>query len=74
MDNVTNRFVLKFTTHLGRIARLSVPRANAAKDATTLRASMEALAELGIVEVPNKGRATIVSGANLISIERVAVI
>jgi len=65
----TNRFILKFNTNTGRVARVSIPRADMTKTAAEVDASMRALAANGRLLINGKSLTT-PSGAKTVTTER----
>jgi uncharacterized protein YccT (UPF0319 family) len=74
MSEPTNRFVLKFNSDIGRIVRLSIPRARTNKDATQTAASMQALIDGGVVATANRGNPASINGAKIVSTTRRTVV
>jgi hypothetical protein len=73
-NDVTNRFVLKFNSNIGRVVRISIPRACTEKIAANAQASMEAIIENGAVAQYNRGTPTSIKTAQLVTTERRTVI
>lgn len=63
----TQRFVLRFTTDIGRILRLSIPRARAAKPPAEVESTMQAMLANGILAVTERGMASDIYGAELVT-------
>jgi hypothetical protein len=76
MDNntPTKRFLLKFTTSLGRVARFSVPRACPDKNSAEVRDAMTTLMNNPAVIFEGRGTPIDVYGAQLIKTERNVII
>lgn len=70
---VTNRFILKFATNLGGVARISIPRADATKSASDMEDSMQALVDSGIM-VTGQGLPVMVNGASLVTTTRTPIV
>jgi hypothetical protein len=66
---ISNRFLLKFNSNIGRVARFSIPRACVDVDAATASAAMDAIIANGAV-VTDNGIPSGIYGAKLITTER----
>ena len=64
-----NNAVLSFETNLGKILRLTIPRADMTLTAPRAEATMEAMIDNGII-MTNNGRPTAIHGAKLVSTTR----
>ena len=66
----TSRFVLKFDSNIGRVVRLSIPRALPSRSAAATTEAMEAIIETGAVLVTNSGIPRGINGAKVVTTER----
>ncbi|MCL2456125.1 MAG: DUF2922 domain-containing protein [Defluviitaleaceae bacterium] len=66
---MANRFILQFNSNLGKVIRISLPRACTVKNATEAQNSMNAIIANGMVSVSNKG-----TPASIKSVERVSTV
>jgi hypothetical protein len=69
MAEPTNRFVLKFNTSTGRVARIAIPRARMDKNATAVEETMQRIISNGSVLSTN-GSPQSINGAKVITTER----
>jgi hypothetical protein len=70
MATVTNRFVLRFNSNIGRTVRISIPRANLNKPAADAQASMQAIIANGAVVTANNGIPVSIKSAETVSTAR----
>lgn len=70
MQQPTKRFVLKFHTSLGRVSRISIPRADATKDAAAVIEGMTNLIDSNTMLFSNSGSPLKPAGAKLVQRER----
>lgn len=74
MADATNRFVLKFHSDIGKVVRISIPRARTNKTTGSATASMQAIIANGAVAVAGRGIPAAIKGAKLITTERITLI
>lgn len=66
MAKISKRFVLKFNSSIGKVARFTIPRANISKAVDDVEAAMQAIIETGAVYVANRGELRSINGAKTI--------
>ena len=71
MANITNRFVLKFNSNLGKVLRISIPRACRNKTNDAIQVYMDSIIENGIVSITDKGTPTSIKAAQIVETERI---
>jgi len=70
MANSTSRFVIKFNSNIGRVLRLSIPRADMTMPAAAVQAAMEAIRNTDVVIVANSGTPVTINSAQRITTTR----
>ncbi|MDR0272168.1 MAG: DUF2922 domain-containing protein [Clostridiales bacterium] len=70
----SSRFVLTFNSNLGKIVRLSIPRANESKTTVNAETAMNAIIANGTVVKAGKGFPVSIDGAKVVTTERKAII
>ena len=74
MSQPNNRFILKFNSDIGRIVRLSIPRARMDKNATDTTTAMERLLRDDVISMANRGIPASINSAKVVSTERRTVV
>ena len=75
MENVVKyRFVLKFNSDIGRVVRLSIPRACVDKTAAEVETYMDAIIDAGVVSVTERGIPESIKSAKRVRTEREVIV
>jgi hypothetical protein len=74
MSKVSNRFVLKFNSNIGKVVQISIPRADMGKTTADAQASMNAIIANGAVVTAKNGVPTGIKGANIVTTSRTSIV